>query len=614
ELRERKFIFITAAILATIPFLGALLPFSRRFGMAASIVGSGGILAAVFTIAVAIGLGSSMVARDLSERRLSFYFARPVSAGALWFGKLAGAVVTAALCFAIILVPALLAAGSAWSVTWPFDLTALIGAVLLAGMFLLLVSHALNTMIRSRSALLVIDLILIAAFVFATGALLLPLVESMALQLFRSVAAAIAAMVLVALIAAGTWQLSRGRADLRRSHAEMSKFLWIAVGAGLLLIGGYVAWVFTAEPDDLDIAFADQSARGDWAAIGGFSEGRGDYFPVFLLNPQSGESIRFPAGRWSEPSFTRAGNAAFAEVAPIRWRGPAPGAVVTLYRFGIDEHPITTDIPRHGSVFLSDDARRMAVVSDRTVSIHEIDTQRLVASAAMTRSSQTRGFFVTPDLLRILATEKGVLKILELDATTRKLTETGSWTGSTPRIQVQANDDGSMLLVTTFGEDAAPPVLLDGRTGAVRATLGVEKGNIFRTRFLRDGRVAALTEEPGRALRLFAPDGTLLSEVPISSAMRARIEGETATGKLVLALSSVPYGGDGSARRWDAAVVDLERGTISRREPSMQMVRSWWGVDPRVPVPNATGEFLIKDAAGTLWRWNAESGEKKELI
>ncbi|HUP44421.1 MAG TPA: ABC transporter permease [Thermoanaerobaculia bacterium] len=612
ELRERKFIFITAAILATIPFLGALLPFSRRFGMAASIVGSGGILAAVFTIAVAIGLGSSMVARDLSERRLSFYFARPVSAAALWFGKLAGAVVTAALCFAIILVPALLAAGNAWSVTWPFDLTALIGAVLVAGMFLLLVSHALNTMIRSRSALLVIDLILIAAFVFATGALLLPLVESMALQLFRSVAAAIAAMLLVALVAAGAWQLSRGRADLRRSHAEMSKFLWIAVATGLLLIGGYVAWVFAAEPDDLTLAFVEQSSRGGWTAVGGSSRGRADYFAVFLLGPD-GERVEFPAGRWSQPEFTRAGNAAFGELAPVRFWGQAPGGIVTIYRFGVDQQPLAIDTARYGRVVLSDDAGRMALFSNQTVSIHDIDGQRLLASAPAPKGGRVTGFFAGPDVLRLIAIKDEHVRILELNTVTKKLAQTGDWTASTKKINVQASGDGSMLLVRRFGDEMGQAIVLDGRTGAVRATLP-ELQSPLASRFLRDGRIAMLTGDQDRVLKIFEPDGVLVQEIAVGAVKRARIAAETAAGQLIVATAGTPYTDREEPGAWDAVVVDLARGEISRRERSIQIMTSWWSGDLRVPLPNTTGEFIVKDAAGNLRRWNATTGGKQKFI
>ena len=40
-----------------------------------------------FPIALAIGLGASVIGEDLAERRLGFYFSRPLSGWAIWASK-----------------------------------------------------------------------------------------------------------------------------------------------------------------------------------------------------------------------------------------------------------------------------------------------------------------------------------------------------------------------------------------------------------------------------------------------------------------------------------------------------------------------------------------------
>src|SRR5262249_8806821 len=87
ELTEKRFVFLTAiafaALALIVPFLPGVHPSERRNAIAmASIMFSTG-----FTIGLAAILGSNLIGRELSEGRLSFYFAKPLSAASIWFGK-----------------------------------------------------------------------------------------------------------------------------------------------------------------------------------------------------------------------------------------------------------------------------------------------------------------------------------------------------------------------------------------------------------------------------------------------------------------------------------------------------------------------------------------------
>ena len=67
----------------------------------------------------------------------------------------------------------------------------------------------------------------------------------------------------VILAVAPAWQLAHGRTDARRGHAALSRFVWVGLGAVLLVAAGYVAWVVSADPADLrEVLSVDQPANG----------------------------------------------------------------------------------------------------------------------------------------------------------------------------------------------------------------------------------------------------------------------------------------------------------------------------------------------------------------
>jgi ABC-type transport system involved in multi-copper enzyme maturation permease subunit len=625
EIRERTFVLAVAAFLATLPFLISSMPGSKEYGRL-EMVGTIGAVAAInFAVALSMILGASIVGRELTERRLSFYFSRPVNGSAIWFGKVLGALVLAAVSFAIIFIPSYLAGRKTWHRGFDATPAQVVGYSAAAVVIVFLVAHAISTITRSRSAFAAIDLIAIALAGGAVWMIVAPLVQAMAIELATVVAATLIIAAVVILTGAGAWQLSRGRADTRRNHVEMSKFLWIAAAVTLAVAGAYTAWVFAADLEDLKDPEGTLSARGDSAIVGGLSPLRGDFHSTFLLDMKSGKTVSLPVARWSGSEFSHEGNAVVTEAAPIGWRGKTTGEVV-LYRFGRDERPIKTGITERGGVVVSDDLDRIAVLGGTTVSIHEIDTQRLIASAPMPRRrGGARGFFVTPDILRIFIVEKGsaptedvplTLRIFELNATTRQLTQTGSWSTTGAQLHVSASADGATILTNRFGKVEGPRLaLLDGRTGTLRASLPAGTGGFLGARLLADGRVAVISPEPRqRALQIFTADGLHARDIPVGDAFRARIMSELAGGKLVVGLDMTEQWEGGSARGWETSVVDLNTGRVTRREREVVPALQWWGTDPRTDVPNQTGEILVADATGQLWRWNTATGEKKKLV
>jgi ABC-type transport system involved in multi-copper enzyme maturation permease subunit len=625
EIRERSFVVAVAAFLATLPFLISAMPGSRDYGRL-EMVGTIGAIAAInFAVALSMILGASIVGRELTERRLSFYFSRPINASAIWFGKVLGAWVLAAVSFAIIFIPSYLAGRKTWYRGFDATPGQVVGYSAAAVVIVFLVAHAISTITRSRSGFAAIDLIAIALAGGAVWMIVAPLVQAMAIELATVVAATLIVAAVVILLGAGAWQLSRGRADTRRNHVEMSKFLWIAAAITLAIVGAYTIWVFSADIDDLKNPEGTLSSRGDFSIVGGLSPLRGDFHSTFLLDMKSGKTVSLPVARWSGPEFSHAGDAVVTEAAPIGWRGKTTGEVV-LYRFGRDERPERTGITERGGVVISDDLNRIAVLGATTVSIHEIDTQRLIASAPMPRRrGGARGFFVTPDVLRIFIIEKGsaptedvplTLRIFELNAVTRQLAQTGSWSTTGAQLHVSVSADGNTILTNRFGKIEGPRLaLLDGRTGTLRTSLPAGTGGFLGARLLADGRVAVISPEPkARALQIFTADGEHARDIPIGEASRARIINEVAGGKVIVGIDMTERWEGAGARGWETAVIDLNAGGVTRREREIVPALQWWGTDPRTDVPNQTGEILVADAAGQIWRWNTVTGEKKKLV
>src|SRR5687768_5527131 len=120
ELRERARLFAICAALAVLPFLATLLPGARNDR--ADVIGAvSSFLALAMALGSAAAFGGSTVMRDMVERRLSFYFSRPISPSALWIGKAAASILSSYLCFAIIALPSALAIGKAWPALWLLD-------------------------------------------------------------------------------------------------------------------------------------------------------------------------------------------------------------------------------------------------------------------------------------------------------------------------------------------------------------------------------------------------------------------------------------------------------------------------------------------------------------
>src|SRR4051812_36820470 len=164
EIVERRLLAVAALALGLIPPMVPLLPGMPSASPAELRSGVALSLALVLSFVFALLLGGSVIVRDLVEHRLGFYFARPLTGGAIWAGKLAAAAVLAAGAGLLVLLPPPLLGGvpdpsGSWGATWVALSRPEIAAVWLGALLLIVaVSHAAGVIFRSRSPWLLVDL------------------------------------------------------------------------------------------------------------------------------------------------------------------------------------------------------------------------------------------------------------------------------------------------------------------------------------------------------------------------------------------------------------------------------------------------------------------------
>src|SRR5687768_16847760 len=237
EVRERSRLFAVCAALAVLPFLATLLPGARNDRT--EVIGAvSGFLAMAMALGSAAAFGGSTVMRDMAERRLSFYFARPISPASLWIGKATASILSSFACFAIIAIPSAIAIREAWPALWLLTARQIVGMTAGAAVVLFFLVHILASIIRSRSVLIAVDFVMATILVASLLALARPLLIGAALELATFLGVCIGAAILLILAVAPIWQLASGRTDIRRSHAALSRFLWPSIFAVVAVVAG----------------------------------------------------------------------------------------------------------------------------------------------------------------------------------------------------------------------------------------------------------------------------------------------------------------------------------------------------------------------------------------
>ena len=588
EIAERRLLLLGAAFASLFPLFapwlpgqGGLDPAELRGGMALG-------LAVITSGLLALVLGATVIARDLSERRLGFYFARPVPGWAIWAGKMLGAALLALAAGALVLVPALIAGGRVdasglWGLSGPgrmpvgLSSSSNVALAVLDILLLLVAGHAVSVMVRSRSPWLAVDLFALTVVAMTRWASDRLLWKEGALEIIEWGGTTFAVLSLVALAVAGLVQVARGRTDLRRGHRLLSLTLWILLGAATVGYAAYARWALRVAPEDLvRIEEVVPARSGSWVSLRGNAWGRGGYSPVFLFDVASGRFVKLPSSGspywWRMPFFSLDGSRAlWAErigegsyqllIVDLRSSKPAIRRTSVIY-------------PGEPRIAVTPDGRRVAALVDRRLLVDDVDTGRTLAAVTLPTepSYEERLRFLGPDRVRLIlrthseepgSPEVWRLSTVELNLASRRVVRVSQIELPDHEWFWVASTDGRRAVLRRSGTWEARIADLDsGRTAVL--PVPAAPGSLS---FLEDGRLLLERREgTHQSLSVLTDKGVEQLRIDLPGS-RVRIGATLAPDLLTVATT-----GKGSYQEnetWTSWLADLRTGRLREVGPHM---------------------------------------------
>ncbi len=623
EIVERRPLLWGTLVAAVIPLLARLQPWLRPELRRDWHEGLAFIFGITFPIALAIGLGASVVGEDLAQRRLGFYFSRPVSGWAVWASKnLAAILITLGTGLAFVLPVALLSDGRPSAVIsdlmLKFPEWLLPWIVLQVG--LMFVAQAVAGAYRARDGLFALDIVAFAVLV-SVGAGLVWRLHVAGMALFSPelgpaapahflVAPAMRVIAVAAAVAAAA-QVIVGRTDARRGHLALSATLWGTLAIGLAAAAGFISWVLSVSPMDVgaypwSVLTTPSSSHLVFSA----SRQRAGYQPMFLLDTATGRFDRLPRARMLGFAFSTDGTRAV-------WMEGGEGEVPELVLRRLDapgSSTIRSSLSRYAGFNpllseLSDDGRRAVLSMQNRIAVVDTDSGREAASASSDqlgldpRSSVQRtryafvgdtavmGFFMAPPNTGL------PLVVSTFDYRAGRVTAGPK----VPGIEdIRAVRDGRALLSARNG----PLAVVDGLTvhELVPAASGVVVGSAI---LLEDG-AAAFVKRGGEArLLVWNREGRATLDVPFPEGSSI-ITGEPRAGWLGLG-PGLDY-----SKPPKTAFVDSKTGTVVRVEEGLTPAGPWYE-GQNLPA-GSPGSRLFVGTKGEIVRLDPETGRRETIL
>ncbi|HUP64137.1 MAG TPA: hypothetical protein VM557_02500 [Thermoanaerobaculia bacterium] len=610
ELQERRLVFLAAFLAGVVTILVA---YFRSFGMGREdslIVGAFSMIA-VFSIGVGLLGGASMMARDLVERRMSFYLARPVSMMEIWGGKMLAALVLALLSATIVVIPIVLVGGRPLLAGLQReDVGGVVSLSALGAVAAVALGHYLSITARSRSTWVALDLVAPLLLAIPIAMVVRWFAGGSAVKLIGGSAVALVTAFVLLLWISSAVGLARGRAELREVHKRTSILLWggmAIVVASFLAFGG---WVRSAGPEDIRSFYSvDPSPSGDGVVVSGRMRGRADYFSTFYLTAD-GRSERITPS--SETIYSADGR-----VAVVCERGGAllPSVfaergcdAVEVLRFdgnGVSSRRTTISFRDDNTKVLSPNGSLMAAISNNTFTVWNLAREQMMASARMPAALGVRRLgFMDETTIRFIGTAnvegQNHVEVHEFD-----LSEKAWRTVSSVLRDGESSIMSSHSLATYFINASNGRSLHDSATGNVLLTIPGATRRTGWAVFLHDDRVL-LYDRPAGRLYLYAQRGELIREIVVPANSRLTWPSEPSPGWL--ALSEWEMGEDEPWKRlW---LVNLETGESIKKESDLRALIGWSGPSEK---PGSFGSRLFITPDDRLVYFDPFSGERRPV-
>jgi hypothetical protein len=626
ELRSLRLALVGALLAGGV---GHLIIYKLRVARHAPSGESAATIAFVVVLCTQLGLaavlGGNAVSRDLAERRLGFYLARPVAPLAYWAAKLAAAFLIAYVAGWLVLMPGFVLGPASVQLAAVLGMTREWGVLpQLAGTAAALALGAAATgAVRARSGLLMVDVVLLVATVAALRAVVLASWEggSADVVVFRALPWLRWAAVPL-LFAASAVQIALGRLDLRRGHASASAVLWTGLLACVLGLFLLSAAVDNVTPQDLRIrAFPPIEAplSGDRVLVQGSDDRWSGHMAAFFMDADGGflpkrgtwdwshawsvDGRHFVSSQGALPMFGRRGFT--PSLWAIDFAAPAAGPRLIARR------------PAHDRVLaLSPDGSRLLVESLRTKQVVAVGDGAMLASIPEP-ATWSMARFVSGTSVRALRRDIAQARIVDWDVASGRLTERGAI-----RFEGDAGDSRSIIPTHDWQRvlrvDGAGLFMhdLDGRLLAtlVDGWPATPKSRyaFHRAGLLSAGRFGSIDRgSEGFRLRVFDRDGRALFETRVEA---ASVGGESEPGVLVVGRGKI-WSADGTIRfAGESEFVDLATGRVVRREPGLWPAFNAWGVLGGSVEPGSLATRLFVTTDDALVRLDPVTGARKVLV
>ena len=624
DIAARRELFLLAVVVAVMISLLPLLPHIVEYEKTDVRTVASGVGALAFGCIFALLFGATIFGNDLSEGRLGFFFSRPVSGFAIWWGRLLAAMALVWIVEIIVLIPALYHEGvrliSSRDVT---DWLTVLAYIVLPLLFFLL-AHWFSILIRAGTPWLFLDLsgtVVIAVLAWLN---LSPLLEIGAPIALSVVGAAFVGAILIALSIGGGMGIAVGRVDLKRVHSAHSLALWSTLAVMVAAITVYTGWLRNFGPRDfVDVEVITVSPNGEWIDVLGMADNRLDIRRRYLVSTTSSRWLPLPHG-WrgieSDVIFSPDGAAAV-------WRGRAAGDEprslwwADLGRPDPSPKPTNIVVSSHTGLSLSASGSHLAILDDGTLAVYETGDEKLVKAIRLEDGLQRAAVvFTSVQSLRLFGRESeeaGIpLRIAEVDLTTGEVAVMGEIRGVGAHQWFAVDSSLEYLIVSTKSPDdlASKRSLYDAEDGALMRTL---EAHGF-PRFLADGRLAFVSraDEPLR-LTVETIDGEERVTHEIVDAAEPTISGEAVEGHVVLSRLEVP---DDRTRGRRVELLNLESGERAMIGSRLRRAFPWIPWQPGQlrgffwynRQPEASRLFF--DRTGAVVRWDAEAGELVHVV
>ncbi len=600
ETNERRSVMLAALAFGLLPLVAGAAAGVARWGGADVRDDLALVVGLAFPLATAVAVGTSVVGRDVAERRLGFYFARPLSGFGIWAGKTLAAALVTLVAALLVWLPWTLSGGRRFLFA---DSSLLPHGTQVAGAAVVLVlltaaAQVAGAMVRDRSGLLGYDLGLLLVVGTVYAAAVQRAVERGATAVFASLGPAILASLAAILLAGGAAHVIAGRGDARRGHVALSIVLWGALLVGGGVLHGALAWALAVAPGDPPLAALGRFSLVEPAPAGSFFVTQGasrlGYAPAFVVDVRSG---RFLRAEKAEPGVVFTPDGAFAA-----WlRDGHPRALCTAR---LDEAPAviaTVSLPRPGDAWvaaLAPGGARAVVVENGSVSMLETATGREVAHAAAPGTVQATfeadGHARLYRKLRPVRYSEFVLS--DWDPVTGVVSDLG-------RIEAAAwieGRSGDRLLV--LKRDG----LAVADAGSGRVLVGLPSTFVATTaRFLEDGRVVAFENaDAGERLVVFSADGRRDATIDVGAG-RHFVAAETPAGEIVVA---------DATRAAGVAFADPKTGRVRREADLGPASLAFWRMALVAGGRGSLESRLFVDGSGALVDRDPRTGVRRVVM